>query len=193
MRGIARDRAARAGRRGAFPPAAAPHARQRRRLSRQAGPVRCRGSGNRKGRLPDCETDSWALPQNGASGDFQAGHLGLHYAAVTRSRRSTQPARPAQEAPFHGRSGQIKEEVWSARSIPALRSNDPGTRGSGPPCVEHLRRTGGRVAHSPNKRPFFSLEERISIAREVLGTIRTCGSRVFPDCSRISCARTMRA
>ncbi|KAF7963808.1 phosphopantetheine adenylyltransferase [Cupriavidus sp. UYMMa02A] len=25
------------------------------------------------------------------------------------------------------------------------------------------------VAHSPNKRPFFSLEERISIAREVLG------------------------
>jgi pantetheine-phosphate adenylyltransferase len=62
---------------------------------------------------------------------------------------------------------------------------DPLTRGH----EDLVRRASGLfetlvvgVADSKNKKPFFSLEERLEIANECWGITRTCASKAFPAC-----------
>jgi len=49
------------------------------------------------------------------------------------------------------------------------------------------------IADSKAKRPFFTLEERIGMAREVLGDIKNVEVVGFSACSPSSCASRMRA
>jgi pantetheine-phosphate adenylyltransferase len=84
---------------------------------------------------------------------------------VQRSSRSQNPSIGHKAGSGHPKGGNMVVAVYPGTFDPMTRGHEDLVRRASNIFDELV--VG--VAHSPNKRPFFSLEERIGIAKEVLG------------------------